>query len=74
MMTSLKIERTADTYTALARVFAWNKKSEVILEEMGKARANGLVFEERHVMEIVKTLAEMNFYELVPRVSSLVIL
>ncbi|KOB73333.1 putative leucine rich protein [Operophtera brumata] len=62
-MKSLKLEHSIDTYTAKVRSLIWNKQNSFIVEEMDRAVKNGFQFGETHVMEIVKTLANMGFYE-----------
>ncbi|KAJ8735797.1 hypothetical protein PYW07_007417 [Mythimna separata] len=63
MMRSLNVEPSIDTFTATARALAWNKKPDVMLEEMVKARKKGFQFQESHIMEIVKTLAHVGLYQ-----------
>ncbi|XP_039757887.1 leucine-rich PPR motif-containing protein, mitochondrial-like [Pararge aegeria] len=62
MMKSLQVNLTVKTYTAIARAFAWNKKNNLLLEELAKAQKNGIIFGEVHIMEIVKTLAAVEEY------------
>lgn len=69
MMNSLKINISVETYTATARIYAWNKNNAMLLEELKKAQNNGIKFEENHIMEIIKTLADVVNYEPVPKVS-----
>ncbi|CAH4031371.1 unnamed protein product [Pieris brassicae] len=68
MMSSLKINKSVDTYTAIARAYAWNKKHNMLLDEMKKAENNEIQFDEIHIMEIVKSLADVVNYEPVPKV------
>ncbi|KAG6447060.1 hypothetical protein O3G_MSEX004728 [Manduca sexta] len=68
MMKSLKLEPSVDTYTAVARALAFNKKTDKVLEEMDKARRTGYQFEETHIMDIVKTLAVLGNYEPIPKI------
>lgn len=68
MMKSLKIEYSIDTCTAIIRALAWNKQVDTILDEMRKAEKCGLQWTEQHIMEIVKTLASMSLYQLIPDV------
>ncbi|XP_048489346.1 leucine-rich PPR motif-containing protein, mitochondrial [Plutella xylostella] len=68
MMKSLKIDQTIDTCTAIARAYAWNRKDKQMLEEMNKTTALGLSFDEKHIMEIVKTLAFLSHYDPIPKV------
>ncbi|XP_022130285.2 leucine-rich PPR motif-containing protein, mitochondrial [Pieris rapae] len=68
MMSSLKINKSVETYTAIARAYAWNKKHNMLLDEMKKAKNNEIQFDEIHIMEIVKSLAEVVNYEPVPKV------
>ncbi|XP_028159068.1 leucine-rich PPR motif-containing protein, mitochondrial-like isoform X1 [Ostrinia furnacalis] len=68
MMKSLKLEKSIDTYTAVARALAWNKRTPNLLEEMENARSRGLEFGETHIMEIVKTLASIGLYGSIPKV------
>ncbi|CAK1540253.1 unnamed protein product [Leptosia nina] len=68
MMNSLKITKSVDTYVATARALAWNKKNTLLVEELTKAQNGGIIFEEQHIMEIIKTLAAVVNYEPVPKV------
>ncbi|XP_045768937.1 leucine-rich PPR motif-containing protein, mitochondrial [Maniola jurtina] len=68
MMKSLQVKHSVNTYTATARAFAWNKKNNLLLEELEKAQKNGITFGEVHIMEIVKTLAAVGEYGPVPDV------
>ncbi|XP_052737382.1 leucine-rich PPR motif-containing protein, mitochondrial [Bicyclus anynana] len=68
MMKSLQVECTVNTYTAISRAFAWNKKINLLLEGLAKAQKNGIIFGEFHIMEMVKTLAAIGDYEPVPKV------
>ncbi|CAG9796380.1 unnamed protein product [Diatraea saccharalis] len=68
MMKSLKIEKSLDTYTAIVRALAWNKKTNLVLEEMENVQKKGLQFEESHIMDIVKTLAASGSYEIIHQV------
>lgn len=68
-MKSLKLKPSIDTYIATAKAYAWNKKNNLLLDEMNKVQTNGLKPDETHVMEVVKTLAAVNNYEPVPQVS-----
>ncbi|KAJ0182327.1 hypothetical protein K1T71_001696 [Dendrolimus kikuchii] len=68
MMKSLKLEPSINTYTATARALVWNKKENLMFEELEKARQNGLEFGEEHIMEIVKTLAAIALYGPIPKV------
>lgn len=68
MMKSLKLEKSIDTYTAVARALAWNKRTSNLLEEMEKARSSGLQFGEVQIMEIVKSLAIVGLYGTIPQV------
>ncbi|XP_038207718.1 leucine-rich PPR motif-containing protein, mitochondrial [Zerene cesonia] len=68
MMSSLKIPKTADTYTAIIKAYAWNKKNNLVIEQLSKAVEKGFVFNEFQIMDIVKTLAGVENYELVPKV------
>ncbi|CAG4954237.1 unnamed protein product [Colias eurytheme] len=68
MMSSLKIPKTVDTYTALIKAYAWNKKNNLVIEQFRNALDKGFVFEELHIMDVVKTLAAVGNYELVPKV------
>ncbi|KAL4716909.1 hypothetical protein ACJJTC_012720 [Scirpophaga incertulas] len=68
MMKSLKLEETLETYTAIACAFAWNKKTDQVLEELAKAEGKGFQFQEVHIMEIVKTLADVHMYDIIPKV------
>lgn len=69
MMKSLKIDHSIDTFTATIRAMAWNKQTDMILEEMRKPERCGLKWTEQHIMDIVKSLAFMSFYQLIPGVS-----
>lgn len=70
MMTSLKMERSADTYVAVLRALAFNKRREILLEELSKAyHEHKIDFEEKHIMEVVKTVAVIGMYDIVPKVS-----
>ncbi|XP_045459667.1 leucine-rich PPR motif-containing protein, mitochondrial-like [Melitaea cinxia] len=68
MMKSLKLEHSINTYTATARALAFNKKNDLLLKEMDKARNAGIKFDEVHLMDIVKTLASVGNYEPIPRI------
>ncbi|XP_068626542.1 leucine-rich PPR motif-containing protein, mitochondrial isoform X2 [Battus philenor] len=68
MMKSLKLNLTINTYTATVRAYIFNKKDELVLKEMHKAQQSGLQFDETHIMNIVKTLASVSLYELIPKV------
>lgn len=68
MMKSLKFESTVNTYTAIAKGLAWNKKEDLLFQEIEKARQNGLEFQETHIMELVKTLAGTGNYDAIPKV------
>lgn len=70
MMRSLNVDPSIDTYTATTRALAWNKKNDALLDEMEKAKKNGLQFTEAHIMEIVKTLAWVALYQPIPKVLS----
>ncbi|XP_049882196.1 leucine-rich PPR motif-containing protein, mitochondrial-like [Pectinophora gossypiella] len=67
MMQSLKIVKSADTYTAIARALAWNKQGDKVLEELSSAYKTGIRFGENHIMDIVKTLAECSLYAFIPQ-------
>lgn len=68
MMKSLKLEHSINTYTATARALAFNKKNDLLLKEMEKARNAGIKLDEVHLMDIVKTLASVGNYEPIPHV------
>lgn len=70
MMKSLKLEESANTYTAAARALVFNKDYEMMLQELEQAVRNQLVFKEEHIMEIVKTLAAMGEYLSIPNVKN----
>ncbi|CAH0405199.1 unnamed protein product [Chilo suppressalis] len=70
VMKSLKINQSIDTYTAIVRALAWNKKSDLVLEEMKNVQKSSLQFEETHIMEIVKTLAVCGEYGIINQVLS----
>lgn len=72
MMKSLKLEPSVDTYTATTRALAWNKKEDLMLNELEKARQKGFEFDETHIMEIVKTLAAVTLYQPIPKVRVMV--
>lgn len=68
MMKSVKLKQSIDTYTAVARALVWNKEDGPLLKEMDQTIKNGFQFEERHIMEIVKTLAVVGSYKTIPQV------
>ncbi|XP_004930031.2 leucine-rich PPR motif-containing protein, mitochondrial isoform X1 [Bombyx mori] len=68
MMKSVKLKQSIETYTAVARALAWNKEDGPLLKEMDQTIKNGFQFEERHIMEIVKTLAVVGSYKTIPQV------
>ncbi|KAJ2948053.1 hypothetical protein O0L34_g9850 [Tuta absoluta] len=68
MMQSLKIERSAETYTSIAKAFIFSKQPEKALDEMTLALQSSVKFDEKQIMDIVKTLAENRLYEFVPKV------
>lgn len=68
-MKSLKIPLSADTYTAIARALAWNKKGELMMDKLKEANGIGIQFGEVHIMEIIKTMAAAALYAPIPQVS-----
>ncbi|XP_052757762.1 leucine-rich PPR motif-containing protein, mitochondrial-like [Galleria mellonella] len=68
MMKSLKLENSIETHTATMKALAYNKQIKLLFEEMDKAERSGLQFDEVHIMEIVKTLANVGSYQSIPRV------
>lgn len=70
MMKSLNIGKTQETSLAIAKGLIWNKKPELMLEELRTFSKGGLQFEERHIMEIVKMCALANCNNFIPKVLS----
>ncbi|KAI5645009.1 leucine-rich PPR motif-containing protein, mitochondrial [Phthorimaea operculella] len=68
MMQSLKLERTAETHASIARALICNKQPEKAIDELTLALQKSIKFDEKQIMDIVKTLAEYRMYDFVPKV------
>lgn len=67
-MRSLKLGDSVDTHRAIAKAYIWNKKPDMAIQELDKAKNKGFIFTENHIMDIVKMLAAVKLYTVVPQV------
>ncbi|XP_041975636.1 leucine-rich PPR motif-containing protein, mitochondrial [Aricia agestis] len=68
VMKSLRLEYSADTYTAAARAYAAARQHDLVVSTLDAALASGIQLGETHVMEIVKTLAAVEGDSIIPKV------